>query len=131
MEDIIAIVGIFVAFPIILFHYITKWKTAKTLTGSDEKLLDDLYELSRRLDDRMGTAQVAHLQAALDTAGAAPISSYRAGDIAYWPAEQSLIVFLADGSAVPSDGLVGVGRVTSGIDHLIGCARDCRLRAST
>ena len=57
MEDIIAIVGIFVAFPIILFHYITKWKTAKTLTGSDEKLLDDLYELSRRLDDRMGTIE--------------------------------------------------------------------------
>ena len=57
MEDIIAIVGIFVAFPINLFHYITKWKTAKTLTGSDEKLLDDLYELSRRLDDRMATIE--------------------------------------------------------------------------
>jgi len=57
VEDIIAIVGIFVAFPIILFHYITKWKTAKTLTGSDEKLLDDLYELSRRLDDRMATIE--------------------------------------------------------------------------
>ena len=57
MEDIIAIIGVFVAFPIILFHYITKWKTAKTLTGSDEKLLDDLYELSRRLDDRMATIE--------------------------------------------------------------------------
>jgi phage shock protein B len=57
VEDILAILGIFVAFPIILFHYITKWKTAKTLTGSDEKLLDDLYELSRRLDDRMSTIE--------------------------------------------------------------------------
>ncbi|MEA1071273.1 envelope stress response membrane protein PspB [Sphingomonas sp. LY160] len=57
MEDVVAIVGIFIAFPIILFHYITKWKTAKTLTGSDEKLLDDLYELSRRLDDRMCTIE--------------------------------------------------------------------------
>ena len=49
MEDIFAIVGIFVAFPIILFHYITKWKTAKTLTGSDEKLLDDRMATIERI----------------------------------------------------------------------------------
>ena len=57
MEGTFAIIGVFVAFPLILFHYITKWKTAKTLTGPDEKLLDDLYELSRRLDDRMSTIE--------------------------------------------------------------------------
>jgi phage shock protein B len=57
VEDIFAIVGIFVVFPLILFHYITKWKTAKTLTGPDEQLLDDLYELSRRLDDRLCTIE--------------------------------------------------------------------------
>jgi len=44
---------LFVALPWLVFHYITKWKTAARLTGSDEKLLDDLYDAARRLDDRL------------------------------------------------------------------------------
>ena len=44
---------LFVALPWIIFHYITKWKTAKTLTGADEQLLDDLHDAARRLDDRL------------------------------------------------------------------------------
>jgi phage shock protein B len=48
------VVGIlFVALPWLIFHYITKWKTAKTLTGADEQLLDDLHDAARRLDDRL------------------------------------------------------------------------------
>jgi phage shock protein B len=54
---IVVIPSIFVVFPWIIFHYITKWKTAKTLTGEDEKLLDDLYEMARRLDDRLCTIE--------------------------------------------------------------------------
>ena len=44
---------LFIGLPWILFHYITKWKTAATITGADEKLLDELYDLARRLDDRL------------------------------------------------------------------------------
>ena len=61
MEEIIfvpIILGIlFIAFPWVLFHYITKWKTAKTLTTEDENLLDELHDLARRLDDRMCTIE--------------------------------------------------------------------------
>ena len=61
MEDFlfpIVIVGIlFVAFPWVIFHYITKWKTASTLTTEDENLLDELHDLARRLDDRMSTIE--------------------------------------------------------------------------
>ena len=46
---------LFIGLPWLIFHYVTKWKTAATLTGSDEKLLDDLHEMARRLDDRMCT----------------------------------------------------------------------------
>jgi phage shock protein B len=57
MEDIlvpILVVGmLFVAFPWLIFHYITKWKSAATLTAEDESLLDDLHETARRLDDRL------------------------------------------------------------------------------
>ena len=54
---IIAIVTLFVGFPWLIFHYITKWKQAKTLTSSDEKLLDELHEVARLLDDRMCTIE--------------------------------------------------------------------------
>ena len=61
MEDVfiplIAIVSIFIGLPWLVFHYITRWKTAATLTGSDEKLLDDLYDAARRLDDRLNTIE--------------------------------------------------------------------------
>jgi len=53
----VAIVTIFIGLPWIIFHYITKWKTAATLTGSDEKLLDDLHDAARRLDDRLQTIE--------------------------------------------------------------------------
>ncbi len=44
---------IVIGLPWLIFHYITKWKTAKTLTGADEQLLDDLHDAARRLDDRL------------------------------------------------------------------------------
>ncbi|HEX8641432.1 MAG TPA: envelope stress response membrane protein PspB [Allosphingosinicella sp.] len=61
MEDVllpILILGIlFIAFPWVIFHYITKWKTAATLTTADENLLDELHDLARRLDERMCTIE--------------------------------------------------------------------------
>ena len=45
------LVGIGLAW--LILHYVTRWKTAPTLTKSDEALLDELYDLARRLDDRM------------------------------------------------------------------------------
>ena len=61
MEELIfvpIIVGIVViGLPWLIFHYITKWKQSATLTQSDERLLDDLHEMARRLDDRMCTIE--------------------------------------------------------------------------
>ena len=48
---------LFIAFPWVLFHYITKWKSAATITTEDENLLDELHDLARRLDDRMVTIE--------------------------------------------------------------------------
>jgi phage shock protein B len=52
-----AVVSIFVLLPWIIFHYISKWKTAATLTTEDENLLDELHDLARRLDNRMLTIE--------------------------------------------------------------------------
>ena len=49
----VAIVTLFIGLPWLVFHYITKWKTTSTLTSGDEKLLDELHEAARKLDDRL------------------------------------------------------------------------------
>ena len=61
MEDVFVpaiVLGIlFIGLPWLVFHYITKWKTAARLTGSDEKLLDELHDAARRLDNRICTIE--------------------------------------------------------------------------
>lgn len=61
MEDIlipaIAISVLFLGLPWLIFHYVTKWKQAATLTQGDEKLLDELHDSARRLDDRLCTIE--------------------------------------------------------------------------
>ncbi|HMT46744.1 MAG TPA: envelope stress response membrane protein PspB [Novosphingobium sp.] len=61
MEDVLvpmmAIGGIFIGLPWLILHYVTKWKTAATLTTDDEALLGELYQLARRLEDRLETVE--------------------------------------------------------------------------
>jgi len=60
VEDLgpIIIVGmLFLGLPWIIFHYITRWKSVGSLTAEDENLLDELHDLARRLDDRLGTVE--------------------------------------------------------------------------
>ena len=48
---------VLVGLPWLILHYVTKWKTAATITSDDEVLLDELYQLARRLDERMDTVE--------------------------------------------------------------------------
>ncbi len=61
MEAIIiapAVIGmLFIGLPWLVFHYITKWKQTATLTGEDEKLLDELHYAARRMEDRLITIE--------------------------------------------------------------------------
>ena len=57
MEEIIILPAIFLGLPWIIMHYITKWKTAATITTDDENLLEELYGLAKRLDERMDTVE--------------------------------------------------------------------------
>jgi phage shock protein B len=60
MEAIVPLFGVFmvfVAFPWIVLHYVTHWKKSATLTLEDERLLDELHDLARRLDDRACTLE--------------------------------------------------------------------------
>jgi phage shock protein B len=56
-SEIIVIPTIFVGLPWIILHYVTRWKTAATLTSDDERMLGDMHELARRLEDRLETVE--------------------------------------------------------------------------
>lgn len=65
MDEIIpffAVATIFIGMPWVILHYVTKWRTTATITSDDEVLLEELYNLAKRLDERMDTVErlVAH-----------------------------------------------------------------------
>lgn len=42
---------------IVIFHFITKWKQSREISGADEQLLEDLYDLSQRMEERLLTLE--------------------------------------------------------------------------
>ena len=57
MEEAIAIIAVVLGLPWLILHYVTKWKTAGSITSDDEVLLEELYNLAKRLDERMDTVE--------------------------------------------------------------------------
>lgn len=57
LDLVIVMSTLFVGLPWIILHYITRWKTAATITSDDEVLLEELYQLAKRLDERMETVE--------------------------------------------------------------------------
>ena len=61
MEDTLVpifVVGIlFLGLPWLIFHYVTQWKKNGGLTVEDERLLDEMHDTARRLDDRLATLE--------------------------------------------------------------------------
>ena len=56
--SIVAIVLIcVVGLPWMVLHYITKWRQAPKITVEDEHLLDDMFNLARRLEERVTTVE--------------------------------------------------------------------------
>ena len=51
---------LFVAIPaplIIILHYTTKWKQSREISRDDEQMLEELWELSKRLSERLETLE--------------------------------------------------------------------------
>ena len=57
MEILIPISMVFLALIWVILHYVTKWKTSPALTQDDEVMLEELYQVARRLDERMDTVE--------------------------------------------------------------------------
>ena len=57
LDAIIIIPTVVIGLPWLIMHYVTRWKTAPTLTNDDERMLSDMYELARRLEERLDTVE--------------------------------------------------------------------------
>ena len=42
---------------IVVLHFVTKWKQNREISGDDEQMLEDLYLLSQRMEDRLSTLE--------------------------------------------------------------------------
>ena len=42
---------------IVVFHCITKWKQTREISGDDERMLEELWDLSQRLEERLETLE--------------------------------------------------------------------------
>lgn len=52
---------VFIAIPAPLFivlHFITQWKKSRELSGGDERLMEELWQLSQKLEDRMESLEI-------------------------------------------------------------------------
>jgi phage shock protein B len=52
---------VFIAVPAPLFivlHFITKWKQSREISGGDEMMLEDLWLLARRLEERLESLEI-------------------------------------------------------------------------
>ena len=57
LAELLAIaVIVFIAIPAPLFivlHFISKWKQSREISGGDEQMLEDMWLLARRLEERL------------------------------------------------------------------------------
>ncbi len=50
---VITVLAIFVFLPWLFFHYITVWRSQKTLKPDDEKIMEDLWRSAKRMEHRI------------------------------------------------------------------------------
>lgn len=56
-EGLVAILAALVGLPWLIMHYVTKWRQAPKITEEDERMLDEMYNLARRLEERVQTVE--------------------------------------------------------------------------
>jgi phage shock protein B len=58
MLEVPLILFLAVVAPIwIIAHYVTRWRTAKTLSPEDEKQFGELWQIAERMEDRIHTIE--------------------------------------------------------------------------
>ena len=55
---LVVVLFLTIALPIwIVMHFVTRWKQSREYSRDDEQMLEDLWRLSQRLEDRLETLE--------------------------------------------------------------------------
>jgi phage shock protein B len=58
MSELAIILCLTVVVPlVVVLHFITKWKQSREISGDDEKMLEDMYVMSQRMEERIVTLE--------------------------------------------------------------------------
>ena len=58
MGDLAIILCLTIIVPlVVVLHFITKWKQSREISSGDEEMLEDLWRLSQRLEERLETLE--------------------------------------------------------------------------
>lgn len=58
LGSLAVVLFLIIALPLfIVLHFVTKWKQSREISADDEQLLEELWELSQRLEDRLHTLE--------------------------------------------------------------------------
>ena len=58
MSELAIILCLTIVVPlVIVLHFITKWKQSREISGDDEKMLEDMYVMSQRMEERIVTLE--------------------------------------------------------------------------
>ena len=58
MADLAIILCLTIIVPlVVVLHFITKWKQSREFSGDDEKMLEDMYLKSQRMEERITTLE--------------------------------------------------------------------------
>ena len=54
MSELAIVLCLTIVIPlIVVLHFVTKWKQSREISGDDEKMLEDMYVMSQRMEERI------------------------------------------------------------------------------
>ena len=54
MTELAIVLCLTIVIPlIVVLHFITKWRQSREISGDDERMLEDMYVMSQRMEDRI------------------------------------------------------------------------------
>jgi phage shock protein B len=58
MTELAIILFLTIVAPLmVVLHFVTKWKQSREISGDDEKMLEDMYVMSQRMEERIVTLE--------------------------------------------------------------------------
>jgi phage shock protein B len=58
MGEVIGVILVAFVLPlVVVLHYVTKWKSSRTLSNDEQKMLEDLWRDAQKMESRINTLE--------------------------------------------------------------------------